>query len=64
MNTFLCKDPSLVRCDAMSPDDCNAVDADLAEGRWGQTYKIPELVAGSSGLGSVPLTDGSIMDPC
>jgi hypothetical protein len=29
-----------------------------------QTYKIPELVAGSFGLCSVLLTDGSIMDPC
>jgi len=30
-STFLCEDPSLVRCDAKSPDDWSAVDAHPAE---------------------------------
>jgi len=49
----------------MSPDDCSAVDAKPAEGGEGsKRTKYSELVAGSFGLGSVLLTDGSIMDPC
>jgi hypothetical protein len=35
VNTFSCGDPSLVRRDAMSPDDCSAVDADPAGGGGG-----------------------------